>query len=84
MKKFTVIFSKSLNGQFFTKLQSRTVDNDIFEGTSSLTYYKWGNKGFNEGEVVEFDPSLYNVQEVEVEVEGKTVTLKRLLGLKQS
>ncbi len=85
MNKFSVEFSNehkfewSDTPYFQTKLVNKTAC-PVLGIESKATYYLWGVKKL-EG-IVSLNIDDYNIKHEEVEIEGKKITLKRIVGLK--
>ena len=85
MNKFSVEFSNkhtsdwSDTPMYQTKLVSKTAC-PVLGIESKSTYYLWGVKQL-EG-IVSLNIDDYNIKKEEVEIDGKKLTLKRIVGLK--
>jgi hypothetical protein len=80
---FQVEFSNEHKFDTGTKYQTKIVrktEDDITGIESKVTYYFWGTKKL-QGDL-ELDIDKYNVIAKEVEIEGKLMTLKQIVGLK--
>ena len=81
--EFAVEFSNKHDFDFGTYFQSKLVNkssDDTLGLETKQTYYLWGNKKLQG--TVEIDIDKYIIKEEEVEIDGKVMTLKKIVGLK--
>lgn len=80
---FTVEFSNKHELDFGTYFQSKLVakkEDELLGIESKQTYYLWGNKELKGS--LNLDIDNYIIKEKDVEIDGKTMTLKQIVGLK--
>jgi hypothetical protein len=80
---FNVEFSNEHNLDFGTYFQSKLVrkeTDELLGIESKQTYYLWGTKQLSG--TIDLNIDKYRVVEKEVEIDGKSMTLKQIVGLK--